>query len=120
VPVSTCLSACLLSTYYCFCLPALPACLPLFCLPFYLPACLPACLPLYLPACFCLLSACEQYRLDLLAAYLGLGSCWALTGRLSEAIQAFTSAIELNPQVGGAEGLLSLPPLLTALCWCWW
>lgn len=42
---------------------------------------------------------CAQYRLDLKAAYLGLGSCWALTGRLDEATQAFTSAIKLDPKV---------------------
>ena len=42
---------------------------------------------------------CLQYRLDLLAAYLGLGSCWAMTGRMQEAVHAFSSAIELDPEV---------------------
>lgn len=52
-----------------------------------------------------LTEACElfttllQYRLDLLAAYLGLGSCWAMTGRMQEAVKAFSSAIELDPKV---------------------
>ena len=39
-----------------------------------------------------------QYRKDLLAAYLGLGSCWALLGRMEDAVGAFSSAIELDPK----------------------
>jgi len=49
-----------------------------------------------------LFSTLLQYRQDLLAAYLGLGSCWALSGRLEEAVQAFTSAVKLDPKCADA------------------